>query len=162
MDHRRGLMTGLLVCAAVLAAGAAPQSQPDTSPPKADAQTFAGWRVYHETCVTCHGADAISSGVAPDLRERIASYTQREFAVKVLNRYLVQVPSDAAASESGSTVHEAFLEEMRKQEAAAMAPVTMPEWENHPLVQDRVQALYAYLRARASGALGPGKPEIVR
>ena len=129
---------------------------------KVDGRTFVGWRLYHETCVTCHGADAISSGAAPDLRERISTYTQKEFSIKVLNRYLVNVPADAVASESGSAVREAFIAALQSEEAAQQAPVTMPEWEGHPLIHDRVSAIYAYLKARADGALQPGKPELLK
>jgi hypothetical protein len=34
----------------------------------------------------------------------------------------------------------------------------MPPWKDDPNVNKRFDALYAYLKARADGALGPGKP----
>ncbi len=160
------LITGIVACTPATAGDAAAPKRASgnyrVQDGKVDARTFVGWRVYHESCVTCHGADAISTGTAPDLRERISTYTEKEFSIKVLNRYLVNVPSDTAGSEAGSVVREAFVAEMQSQEAAQQAPVTMPEWEGHPLIQDRVSALYAYLKARADGALQPGKPELLK
>jgi mono/diheme cytochrome c family protein len=141
---------------------AAPNADYRVEQGKVDGKTFVGWRLYHETCVTCHGADGISTGSAPNLLERIAAYTPKEFSVKVLNRYLVSVPSDTAASESGSAVREAFITELRNQEAAQKSPLTMPEWQGNPLIQDRVSAIYAYLKARADGALQPGRPQLLK
>jgi hypothetical protein len=35
----------------------------------------------------------------------------------------------------------------------------MPAWEDNAGIRPRVTDLYAYLRARADGALGPGTPK---
>ncbi len=127
-----------------------------------DARTFIGWRVYHETCVTCHGADAITIGTAPSLLEAIDGYTATQFAMKVRSRYLVGVSGESRGSESGSAVREAFLAELQRHETADAAPVTMPIWDGHPLVHDRINAIYSYLRARAEGALSAGKPGVLK
>jgi mono/diheme cytochrome c family protein len=127
-----------------------------------DARTFVGWRVYHETCVTCHGADGVTTGAAPSLLDAIGGYTATGFAMKVRSRYLVPLSGEDAGSESGSGVREAFIAELQRHEAASSAGPRMPSWEDHPLVHDRINAVYAYLKARADGALGPGKPGLIR
>ena len=35
----------------------------------------------------------------------------------------------------------------------------MPPWKDNPNVNKRYEELYAYLRARADGALPPGRPK---
>jgi hypothetical protein len=37
----------------------------------------------------------------------------------------------------------------------------MPAWESNEGVEPHVLDIYAYLRARADGALGPGKPKVL-
>ena len=65
-----------------------------------DAATFAGWRMYHQTCVQCHGADAIATGPAPDLLESVRRLSPDAFRIRVLNRYLISVP----AAEQGTDI----------------------------------------------------------
>ena len=37
--------------------------------------------------------------------------------------------------------------------------IQMPAWDGDPNVRPHIMDLYAYLRARADGALGEGRPE---
>jgi mono/diheme cytochrome c family protein len=126
---------------------------------RVDAQTLLGWRFYHFTCVSCHGADATGTDLAPDLTQSVKTLGPHDFEVKVLNRYLIAVPVEDSASESGSAVRQAFVEELAKE---AGAGTQMPHWDKNPAVRERISALYAYLRARADGALGPGRPELLK
>ena len=49
------------------------------------------------------------------------------------------------------------MEEISK---AERGEIIMPSWEYDPEVKPHVLDIYVYLRARADGALGPGKPEV--
>ncbi|MBI2993410.1 MAG: c-type cytochrome [Gammaproteobacteria bacterium] len=130
---------------------------------KVDAQTFLGWNMYQQTCIACHGADGLGSAVAPDLTVAAGRMSAKEFEVKVLNRYLIPVSTEELASESGrAAVHQAFLEWIGASEARSEDAVRMPVWENNPAVRERIDALYSYLKARSDGALGPGRPELIK
>jgi hypothetical protein len=50
----------------------------------------------------------------------------------------------------------AFLDEVLRRERGEL---TMPAWESEATIRPHVLDLYAYLRARADGALSPGKPQ---
>jgi Cytochrome c len=152
-----------------LAAGAdAPDGNAPDSPyyrvedGKVDAATFVGWRLFHDTCVACHGVDATGTDRAPDLRVSIQRLSPGEFRILVLQRYLAGLPEDEMQSESGDMVRNAFLEEIMQQDSGQPAAVDMPNWEANPIVRDRIMALYAYLKARADGVLAPGHPGLLR
>jgi mono/diheme cytochrome c family protein len=121
-----------------------------------DRSTYLGWRVFHTTCYGCHGVDALGTDVAPNLVERVKTLAPREFAIKVLTRYRIAVPAGEAASEEG--VRAAIVEEVMKQQRGERGQVLMPAWEANTKVKPHVIDLYAYLQARADGALGPGRP----
>ena len=53
---------------------------------KVDAQTFLGWSMYQQTCITCHGADGLGSATAPDLTVAAKRLSATQFEVKVLNQ----------------------------------------------------------------------------
>lgn len=125
-----------------------------------DGRTLLGWRFYHFACVSCHGADAVGSDLAPDLTQSVKTLDAHDFEVKVLNRYLIPMPGDALGSESGSAVREAFMQELAREQAHGSTD--MPAWDKNPAARERIEALYAYLRARADGALGPGRPELLK
>jgi cytochrome c5 len=125
---------------------------------KVDRSTYLGWRVFHTTCYGCHGVDAVGTDVAPNLVERVKTLTPREFAIKVLTRYRIAVPAGEAASEEG--VRAAIVEEVMKQQRGERGEILMPAWEADTKVKPHVIDLYAYLQARADGALGPGRPSL--
>ena len=129
---------------------------------KVDATTFVGWRLFHNTCVACHGVDATGTDRAPDLTASVRRLSPEEFRIRVLHRYLINVPSDEMQSESGSMVRNAFLEEIMHQDAGGQTGVEMPKWDANPVVRDRIMALYGYLKARSDGALAPGHPEVLK
>jgi len=149
-----GLAFGLLACA-VSASGdeALPYSVEDGL---VDESTYLGWRVFHSTCHGCHGVDATGSSVAPNLTERIRRLSSRDFSIKVLTRYRITMSAEAAAGDDQSELRDAFLEQVLRRESG---DVLMPAWGQDLNVKPHVLDIYAYLRARADGVLGPGRPQ---
>ncbi len=123
---------------------------------KVDNSTFLGWRIFHSSCVGCHGTDATGTGVAPDLTKRINDMPRSSFIATILQRYNVVIREGEAASESVS--REAFIEQILQGKAGRIA---MPVWDGDPNVAPNVNDVYAYLRARADGALGTGRPGLL-
>lgn len=124
---------------------------------KVDQSTFLGWRAFHSACHTCHGVDATGTEVAPSLVERVKALSAHDFTTKVLTSYRIVIPR-SEAGDSGTAVRESFLEDVLRRERGELM---MPAWERDTTVQPHVLDLYAYLRARADGALGPGKPQMI-
>lgn len=157
------LSVSLAACALVtLAPAPAAERQPAKEPPyrivdgKVDESTFLGWRAYHSACHACHGVDATGTAVAPSLVERLKSQSARDFSTKVLTSYRIVVPASEASGDDQTAVREAFIEEILRRERGELA---MPAWESATTIRPHVLDLYAYLRARADGVLGPGRPK---
>jgi Cytochrome C oxidase, cbb3-type, subunit III len=125
---------------------------------RVDQGTYAGWRLFHSSCHTCHGIGGGGSSVAPNLVERIRNYTPRGFASKVLTSYRIVRMSPEDGPPDREAEREALLEEVMKRERSARGQPVMPAWESDDEVPTHVLDLYAYLNARADGGLGPGKP----
>ncbi len=121
-----------------------------------DQSTYQGWRVFHSTCHGCHGVDATGTSVAPNLVERIKRLSARHFSTKVLSRYRITISAQAASGDDKTELREKFLQQVMSRERG---DVLMPAWEQDPNVKPHLLDLYAYLRARADGALAPGRPE---
>jgi mono/diheme cytochrome c family protein len=113
----------------VLAAeGAKPYTVEDG---KVDKKTFNGWRRYTESCLRCHGPDGAGSSFGPDLVESVKHMTQDEFNEIVING--------------------------RKNVSAASENVMPPFGEVEDVVL-YLDDIWAYLKARADGVLGRGRP----
>ena len=98
---------------------------------KVDKKTFNGWRRYTESCLRCHGPDGAGSSYAPPLIDSVKHMTQDEFNEIVVNgRTNVN-----AASES-----------------------VMPPFGEVEDVVTYLDDIWAYLKARADGVLGRGRP----
>ena len=121
-----------------------------------DDATYRGWKAYHSACHTCHGVDAVGTSIAPSLVERVANLSARQFTVKVLTSYRITIPSLEATGDDPTAVREAIVDEVLRRERGELL---MPAWESDTNVRPHVLDLYAYLRARADGALGPGRPQ---
>lgn len=150
----------------VAATAAEAQPRDDTPMPgdyrvidgRVDRGTHTGWRLFHSACFGCHGVGGVGTAVAPNLLERIANMTPRDFASKVLTSYRLVSPAD----DDSTQAREATLDEILKRDrSAARGQVPMPAWGAHAEVPPHVLDLYAYLSARAAGEIGPGEPKVM-
>jgi methanol metabolism-related c-type cytochrome len=98
---------------------------------KVDKKTYNGWRRYTESCMRCHGPDGAGSSYAPDLVDSAKHMTQDQFNEVVVNgRINVNAASDNV----------------------------MPPFGTVEDVMTYLDDIWAYLKARADGALGRGRP----
>jgi hypothetical protein len=109
-----------------------------------------GWRVYQQRCADCHGPAAGGGDGAPDLTERLRDIGPHRFVDLVLRRYDWGLPPGSAGAPRETLVDEIV--------ARRLGEMRMPAWQGEPVVSAHVMDLYAYLSARAQGALGPGRP----
>ena len=121
---------------------------------KVDESTFVGWRLFHTNCAQCHGNNATGTDRAPDLLPRVKEMSQARFVGTVLERYKELHPGRRGLRRSGA--REALIAEILQRRAG---DIQMPAWDGDPNVKPHVMDLYAYLRARADGALGERRPE---
>ncbi len=98
---------------------------------KVDKKTFNGWRRYTESCLRCHGPDGAGSSYAPSLVNSAKHMTQDEFNEIVVN---------------GRTNVNAASENV------------MPPFGEVEDVVAYLDDIWAYLKARADGVLGRGRP----
>jgi mono/diheme cytochrome c family protein len=99
---------------------------------KVDKKTFNGWRRYTQSCLRCHGPDGAGSSYGPDLLESVKHTSQDEFNEVVVNG--------------------------RTNVNAANTSVMPPFGEVEDVVT-YLDDIWAYLKARADGAVGRGRPE---
>jgi methanol metabolism-related c-type cytochrome len=98
---------------------------------KVDKKTFNGWRRYTQSCMRCHGPDGAGSSYGPDLVDSVKQITQDEFNEVVVNgRTNVNAASNSV----------------------------MPPFGEVEDVVTYLDDIWAYLKARADGALGRGRP----
>ncbi len=129
---------------------------------RVDAGTYAGWRLFQAHCQTCHGPGGAGTAKAPNLVERIKTYTPRGFAGKVLTSYRIEGLMPEGGLGEGDAERQARLEDVMRRERTARGQPLMPAWEKDDEVPPHVLDLYAYLNARAEAGLGPGKPALIR
>jgi mono/diheme cytochrome c family protein len=98
---------------------------------KVDKKTFNGWRRYTESCLRCHGPDGAGSSFGPDLVDSVQHMTQDQFNEVVVNG--------------------------RTNVNAANTSVMPPFGEVEDVVL-YLDDIWAYLKARADGVLGRGRP----
>jgi hypothetical protein len=79
----------------------------------------------------------------------------QDFAIKVATSYRIVLGLEAASGDDPTAIREAMMAEVKRQEDPILL---MPAWEGDPKVKPHLSDLYAYLKARSDGALGPGKP----
>jgi mono/diheme cytochrome c family protein len=123
---------------------------------RVDDATYRGWRAYHSACHTCHGVDGNGTAIAPSLVERVRALSAKQFTIKVITSYRIVMGSGEISGDDQTALRERFAEEAMRAERGELL---MPAWEKDPGIRPRVLDLYAYLRARADGALGPGEPQ---
>jgi methanol metabolism-related c-type cytochrome len=99
---------------------------------KVDFGTYNGYRRYHSFCHVCHGPDALGSSYAPALIESIPQIGYQGYLEAVI--YGVENVSQSQQS-------------------------VMPAFGEVADVVNYIDDIYAYLKARADGAIGRGRPE---
>ena len=99
---------------------------------KVDFGTYNGFRRYHNTCHVCHGPDAMGSSFAPPLIDSLKTMNFGDF---------VRIVSAG------------------QQNTWRAENSVMPGFAENPNVMKYINDIYAYLRARADGALGRGRPD---
>jgi mxaJ protein len=97
---------------------------------KADAKTYSGWVRFAAFCQVCHGPGGVGSAIAPDLAEAVKHLNHKQFETIV---------SCGLKGNLGTGV--------------------MPAWGTNPNIKPYLDDLWAYLRARTDGVLGPGRPQ---
>lgn len=99
---------------------------------KVDFGTYNGFRRYHSSCHVCHGPDGLGSTYAPPLIESIPRIGYEGYLEAVVN-----------GIENVSTSEQSV----------------MPSFGEDPNVMNYVDDIYSYLKARADGVIGRGRPE---
>ena len=96
-----------------------------------DFYTYVGYVRYAANCLQCHGPDGLGSSYAPSLVDSLKRINYPEFLQIV------------AAG---------------KQDVTASQNLVMPAFGQNPNVTCYIDAIYVYLRARSTGALGRERP----
>lgn len=132
--------TTLIVCLAGLfgATFAATPVYADAETPysvvdgKVDPGTYNGYRRYASACHVCHGPDGLGSSYAPALIDSLKRLSYEDFTEVVINgRQNLQNGQDKV----------------------------MPGFGNVMDVAMYIDDIYGYLKARADGAIGRGRPQ---
>ena len=98
---------------------------------KVDKKTYNGWRRYTESCMRCHGPDGAGSSYGPDLVDSVKHMTQDQF-----NEVVVNGRTDVNTASQN----------------------VMPAFGTVADVMNYLDDIWAYLKARADGVLGRGRP----
>lgn len=96
-----------------------------------DWYTFSGYRRFNGACEVCHGFDGSGSSFAPDLTLSLKTIGYNDFEKIVING---------------------------KQDVNTAQSLVMPSFGENKNVMCYLDDIYVYLRARADGAQGPGRP----
>jgi methanol metabolism-related c-type cytochrome len=99
---------------------------------KVDASTYNGYRRYTDSCMRCHGPDGAGSSYAPALLESLKTMPYEGFTEVVING---------------------------RQNLGAGQEKVMPAFGHVEDVALYIDDIYAYLKARADGAVGRGRPK---
>jgi methanol metabolism-related c-type cytochrome len=128
-----GSVLGLAAIGAATAQDKTAEEKPYTvTDGKVDKGTYNGYRRYTESCLRCHGPDAAGSSYAPALLDSVKSMTEDQFKEVVVNG---------------------------RQNVTTSANNVMPPFGLVEDVMLYIDDIYGYLKARADGALGRGRPE---
>lgn len=106
-----------------------PEGATDASACQVDELTYSGWRTFKIECQQCHGGGALGTTFAPNLLERM----------------------NQAGVDYGRFLY--VIENGYRGQMGMMPPL-----KANPRVQDNKDAIFAYLKARADGAIPNGRP----
>jgi mono/diheme cytochrome c family protein len=96
-------------------------------------QVYTGWKYFQVYCSRCHGDDALGTMAAPDL-----TYSLSDEGGITADSFRVVVKQGASSPSAAPD------QKMRGFEDLIDPPL--------------IEALYAYVKARSDGSLGPGRP----
>jgi methanol metabolism-related c-type cytochrome len=96
-----------------------------------DWYTYSGFRRYHAECHVCHGPDGLGGSFAPSLVDSLKTLSYGDFLAVVANG---------------------------RGDVTTATQSKMPAFGNNKNVMCFIDALYIYLKARADGAVGRGRP----
>jgi methanol metabolism-related c-type cytochrome len=99
---------------------------------KVDRETFNGYRRYGNSCLQCHGPDGAGSSYGPNLVESLKKMDFVAFSDVVING---------------------------RQNVTSSQQNVMPSFGHVEDVALYINDIYGYLKARADGALGRGRPQ---
>jgi methanol metabolism-related c-type cytochrome len=102
--------------------------QPDGT---VDWYTYSGYIRYELSCLRCHGPDGLGSSYAPSLVDSLKTMSYTDFLGIVAGG---------------------------KRDVSASSDLVMPAFGTDKNVMCFIDDIYIYLRARANGALGRGRP----
>ncbi len=121
--------------------GAAGETQTATAPlrdayhqaPKdtVDQTTYDGWKQYNLNCARCHGEDVLGSTIAPHL--------------------VMSMKPDGPIN-----TQEAFVQVV----CAGRPEKGMPSWCALGMEPAKINQIYAYVKGRSEGKIGPGRPAV--
>jgi methanol metabolism-related c-type cytochrome len=139
--HLRGRVLAaslLLTLAAIFSVITGPAAPQDAEKPYSiasdgtvDWYTYNGFRRYHADCHVCHGPDGLGSSFGPALTDSAKRLRYEEFMDIVVNG---------------------------RKNVSASSDKVMPSFGMNQNVMCFIDDIYAYLKARADGALGRGRP----
>ena len=150
---RKGGFFGVALMLAVSAFGPANAAEEEAEKPyrivggKVDFGTYNGYRRYHNSCHRCHGPDAVGSSFAPSLMQSLRDLDQDQFLDIVINGRI-----DGRIGNSDDTAKPSAPS------SGAGERSVMPSFGLDPNVAEYLDDLYAYIKARSDGVLGPGRP----
>jgi methanol metabolism-related c-type cytochrome len=99
---------------------------------KVDFGTYNGYRRYHSFCHVCHGPDGLGSSYAPAMVDSIPRIGYQGYVEAVV---------------------------YGKKDVSQSQQLVMPAFGEVADVINYIDDIYAYLKARADGAIGRGRPE---
>ena len=113
---------------------------------KVDFGTYNGYRRYHNSCHRCHGPNAVGSSFAPSLIESLRKLDELLFFNIVTNG---RIDGRIGGADDGQPATST---------SGAGERNVMPSFKKDDNVMDYLDDIYAYVKARSDGAIGPGRP----
>ena len=92
---------------------------------------YDGWKQYNLNCARCHGEDVLGSTIAPHL--------------------VVSLKPDGPIN-----TKEAFIQVV----CAGRPEKGMPAWCPLGMEMEKIEQIYAYVKGRSAGEIGPGRPAL--
>jgi mono/diheme cytochrome c family protein len=132
----RPLVVGLIVVALILTLGSRAQAQvqdPYHPVPRdtVSSDVYNGWKVFQLNCARCHGEEATGTSFAPNLLASVGP----EGAVNTQDLFLTTV-------------------------CAGRKDKGMPAWCELGLELPKILQIWAYVKLRSDGKMGPGRPAL--